>query len=136
MIEQILKWINKAVPTPTPKNMNVQVGCHIEEFAEMLNALGLNSEAAEMEDLGHQFKKGIRSLPDDVNREELLDALADQVVTATGVAHMFNLNILAACEEVNRSNWSKFVDGEPVFDVNGKIKKGPNYTEPNLKGMY
>ena len=35
MIEQILKWIGKAVPAPTTKNMNVQVGCHVEEFAEM-----------------------------------------------------------------------------------------------------
>jgi len=28
--------------------------------------------------------------------------------------------------------WSKFIDGHPVFDANGKIAKGKDYTPPNL----
>jgi hypothetical protein len=43
----------------------------------------------------------------------------------------------AAVQEVNASNWSKFnYKGYPEFDENGKVKKGANYRQPNLKGMY
>jgi predicted HAD superfamily Cof-like phosphohydrolase len=63
---------------------------------------------------------------------ELLDSLADQIVTAIGVAHMFGFDISGALAEVNRSNFSKFEDGKPVFDANGKITKGKNYTPPEL----
>ena len=68
--------------------------------------------------------------------KELLDALCDQIVTAVGVAHMFGMNIEGAMDEVNRSNFSKFVDGKPVFNEHGKIIKGPNYTPPDLTGFY
>lgn len=62
----------------------------------------------------------------------LTDALADQIVTAIGLAYMHGIDIEGALNEVNRSNWSKFVDGKPVFDENGKIKKGDGYTPPEL----
>ena len=36
----------------------------------------------------------------------------------------------------SNKNWktyfSKFEDGKPVFDANGKITKGKNYTPPDL----
>lgn len=78
----------------------------------------------------------MRFLTDEVfpgfDKTELLDALCDQIVTAVGVAHMFGMNIEGALTEVNRSNWSKFVNEAPVFDENGKIAKGPDYTPPDL----
>lgn len=45
---------------------------------------------------------------------------------------MNGFDIVGALQEVNRSNWSKFENGEPIFDENGKIKKGPNYRPPDL----
>jgi hypothetical protein len=34
---------------------------------------------------------------------------------------------------VSTSNWSKFDEqGQPIFDANGKIKKGPRYVPPHL----
>lgn len=65
-------------------------------------------------------------------RVMLLDALADQIVTAVGIAHMLKMDIVSAMSEVNRSNFSKFVDDAPVFKEGGKIAKGPNYTGPDL----
>ena len=62
-----------------------------------------------------------------------LDALADGIVTATGMAHMAGMDIVGALGEVNRSNWSKFEDGKPVFNENGKIAKGKDYSKPELK---
>jgi len=128
MIEQIKLWISKAVPAPTEKNMSVQIGVHFEEVAEMMEALGL--DATQMHEVAMAFKENRKTYA--VNRQELLDSLADQVVTATGVAHMFNMDIVGACGEVNASNWSKFVDGQPIFDANGKIAKGPSYFKPDL----
>lgn len=65
-------------------------------------------------------------------REELLDALADQIVTATGVGTFLGMNVPGALAEVNRSNYSKFEDGEPIFNENKKVMKGKDYTPPDL----
>lgn len=63
---------------------------------------------------------------------ELLDSLADQIVTATGVGTFLGMNVPGALAEVNRSNYSKFEDGEPVFNENKKVMKGKDYTPPDL----
>lgn len=131
-INSIKGWFEQAVPNPTDKNRAVQIGCHLEETEEMIESLrggGLNS----LHGLAHYYKAihdGVT--PTEPNRKELLDALCDQIVTAVGVGHMFGLDVEAALAEVNRSNWSKFVDGKPVFDANGKIAKPATYTPPDL----
>lgn len=66
------------------------------------------------------------------DRAELLDALADQIVTATGVGVFLGMNVPGALAEVNRSNYSKFEDGEPIFNENKKVMKGKDYTLPDL----
>lgn len=63
---------------------------------------------------------------------ELLDALADQIVTATGVGTFLGMNVPGALAEVNRSNYSKFEDGKPIFNENKKVMKGKDYTPPDL----
>ena len=68
----------------------------------------------------------------DPHHAALLDSLADQVVTAIGVAHCAGMDFPGALAEVNRSNWSKFENGAPVFLTGGKIGKGEFYTPPNL----
>jgi predicted HAD superfamily Cof-like phosphohydrolase len=141
-IESIKTWFELAVPEPTDKNRAVQIGCHAEEFAEMLEAITPGSTlAAEVCHAANQLKAGPKT-PEEVeymrgvfarlDREEVLDSLADQIVTAVGVAHMFDLDISGALAEVNRSNFSKFVDGKPVFDANGKIAKPATYSKPDL----
>jgi predicted HAD superfamily Cof-like phosphohydrolase len=68
-----------------------------------------------------------------INRVAMLDALCDQVVTSIGVAHCLGMNIDKGLDIVSTSNWSKFTeDGHPIFDVNGKIKKGSRYVPPHL----
>ena len=142
-VAEIKNWFQKAVPAPSDKNRAVQLGCHFEEFGEMLLVMGLDgidySElaalASELKDSGKDAES-LQLLRDEVfpmfDKTELLDALCDQIVTAIGVAHMFGMNIEGALTEVNRSNWSKFVNEAPVFDENGKIAKGPDYTPPDL----
>jgi drug/metabolite transporter (DMT)-like permease len=58
-------------------------------------------------------------------------------VTGIGSAYCAGMKAADACERVNTSNWSKFdVDGNPIFNENGKISKGPNYTPPDLTGLF
>ena len=132
-IEETRRWFALAVPEPTDKNRAVQIGCHFEEVFEMVEAVEETEGLDELHDLATYYKQRADGLSmDEVDRHELLDALADQIVTAVGVAHMFGMDIVGALNEVNRSNFSKFVDGKPIFNEHGKIMKGSNYTKPDL----
>ena len=48
----IVNWFKLAMPVPTEKNRNVQVGCHIEEVAEMFDAMGEKSVADKLDFIG------------------------------------------------------------------------------------
>lgn len=134
-LASINDWFKVAKPNPTIDDARVQIGCHYEEVAEMMAALMDNSAVYYVTDLSYKYKtlnNPLIQLNSEKRREELLDALADQIVTAIGVAHMLGMDITGALAEVNRSNWSKFVDGKPVFNEHGKIIKGEGYTPPDL----
>ena len=134
-ISDIKGWFELAVPTPTDKNRAVQLGVHFEEVGEMLQTLPTHHPCLrdDLADVANGYKKRHEVNGEDVDRIELRDALCDQIVTAVGVAHMFGMDIEGALAEVTRSNYSKFVDGKPVFDANGKIAKPPSYSKPNLE---
>jgi predicted HAD superfamily Cof-like phosphohydrolase len=149
-IESIALWHKRARPEPTDKDFNVQLGCHFEEIVEMIEALrfthtsgngvelpGKNSTLYQtVKDYADGLKSG-RITADVSDRKEFLDAAADQIVTAVGTGHCARMNVVKAVDIVNTSNWSKYSpEGEPYFDQNGKILKGPNYTPPNLEGLY
>lgn len=134
-ITPILDWFRKAVPNPTATNVTTQLGCHFEEVDEMFESIGITptnisvvSDFLKNTDEGYSNK-----IITDIDRTALLDSLCDQIVTAVGVAYMLGLDIQGALNEVNASNWSKFENGEPVFQPNGKIAKGKNYFEPKLE---
>lgn len=136
LIRKILDWFKAAVPDPTDKNRAVQVGCHFEEVSEMALALDDTVLGTQAQAAATYYKtEGTLPKMSQYQRIDLLDALCDQIVTAVGVAHMHGLDIETALHRVNGSNWSKFVDGKPVFDENGKIKKGPGYFKPSLTDL-
>ena len=137
-LETTKKWFEAAIPEPTDSQKCIQIGCHYEEVAEMMEALADNNIGLDLERVANQYKlefeehsSFVENLSCD-EKIELLDSLADQIVTAIGVAHMFGFDIEGALAEVNRSNFSKFEDNQPVFDENGKITKGKHYTPPDL----
>ena len=133
-ITAIKNWFTLAVPTPTDKNRAVQIGCHFEEVGEMLQTLPTHHPCLrdDLADVAYKKDSEVEINEPGLDRTELLDALCDQIVTAVGVAHMFGLDIERALAEVTRSNYSKFVDGAPVFDANGKIAKPATYSKPDL----
>jgi hypothetical protein len=132
-LQRTLNWFQLAVPTPTDKNKSVQIGCFFEEVGEVVDALG-GHDIDTIRDMAYDYKDYDGKLHlSDQQRIELLDGLCDTIVTAVGVAHMLNMDIMGAMSEVNRSNFSKFVDGKPVFNGQGKIAKPATYSAPNLE---
>ena len=142
MLVQTQNWFLKAVPNPTHKNITTQIGCHLEEVVEMLEVLKSDNPFQSM--VITDAKKALTALADrlksygedtyvkETDRAELLDALCDQIVTATGIGTFLGMNVPGALSEVNRSNYSKFVDGNPIFNEHQKVMKGPDYTPPDL----
>lgn len=64
---------------------------------------------------------------------EVADALTDILYVTYGAGHSFGLDLDACFAEVQRSNMSKLgEDGKPIYREDGKVMKGPNYSEPNL----
>lgn len=135
-IKSIKKWFELAKPEPTEKDQMVQIGCHFEEFSEMLTSIGFYKSCDTVNSvdvIADHFKSGrVSNFSEDINKIELLDSLCDQIVTAIGVAHMLGFDIEGALNEVNNSNYSKFEDGKPVFNEQGKIAKGKDYFAPDL----
>ena len=138
MIHSIKEWFKAAKPNPSTADVCVQIGCHYEEVSEMGAALCDDGVVCELADTALLYQRNhswyigaVEELSADA-RVELLDALCDQVVTAVGVAYMMGMDIEGALAEVNRSNWSKFEGGVPVFNEHGKIAKGVEYTPPEL----
>ena len=65
---------------------------------------------------------------------EVADALTDLLYVVYGAGHSWGINLDKCFAEVQRSNMSKLgEDGKPIFNENGKVMKGPNYSKPNLK---
>ena len=135
MIHSIKEWFRTAKPKPSTADACVQIGCHYEEVSEMSTVLYDDVKyALEATALEYKMKHSMYIL-DELSadaRVELLDALCDQIVTAVGAAYMMGMDIEGALAEVNRSNWSKFEGGVPVFNAQGKIAKGAEYTPPEL----
>ena len=68
------------------------------------------------------------------NLVEIADALTDILYVTYGAGHAFGLDLDACFREVQRSNMSKLgEDGKPIYREDGKVLKGPNYSEPDLK---
>ena len=65
---------------------------------------------------------------------EIADALTDILYVTYGAGHAFGIDLDACFREVQRSNMSKLgEDGKPIYREDGKVLKGPNYSEPDLK---
>lgn len=144
-LRRTLLWFQKAVPAPTSKNFHTQLGCHVEEFGEMLQCLStvdpLTQELLDAARLANECLADHLKAKDNVifiedeDDAEFLDSLCDQVVTAAGVAHMSQVDFAGAMDEVNRSNFSKFdpETGQPIHHPETrKVMKGPAYSPPEL----
>ena len=68
------------------------------------------------------------------NLKEVADALTDILYVTYGAGCAYGIDLDKCFKEVQRANMSKLgVDGKPIYNEKGKVMKGPNYSEPNLK---
>lgn len=135
-------WFEEARPSPTSKQFHTQLGVHFEEVAEMVDELSSSDPEAIV--LLHEARVALKALATFLKKSDyvvgvepharpnFLDAICDQLVTATGVAQHCGFPVVEALDEVNASNFSKFVDGKAIVDANGKIAKGPGHWKPDL----
>ena len=66
--------------------------------------------------------------------KEIADALTDILYVTYGAGFAYGIDLDKCFKEVQRANMSKLgKDGKPIFNEKGKVMKGPNYLEPNLK---
>ena len=67
------------------------------------------------------------------NIEETADALTDILYVTYGAGHAFGIDLDKCFDEVQKSNMSKLDKfGNPIYDDQGKVMKGPNYFKPDL----
>ena len=128
----------------TPTAQQSQLGVHFEEVAEMTETLSSSDPAitkaiteayVALAALGDLLKT-TSDKPTVVINDRLgfIDAIADQLVTATVSAEMLGMDPVGALQEVNRSNYSKLTDGKMAIDsLTNKWIKGPGYTPPKLR---
>ena len=66
--------------------------------------------------------------------KEIADALTDILYVTYGAGCAYGIDLDKCFQEVQRANMSKLdKDGKPIYNEKGKVMKGPNYKEPNLK---
>ena len=83
------------------------------------------------------IKEELEELEDAIKQKDLLevaDALTDILYVTYGAGHAFGIDLDNCFNEVQKSNMSKLDDdGQPIYNSNGKVMKGPNYFKPDLK---
>lgn len=143
--ERTADWLSACGKEPTPENLSVQIGCHIEEFCEFIKTLRTDSEGyaklldrtrLDLEWFATKLKRKEQQVYIPVHfRAEALDALCDTDVTGNGVAFMAGFNKNGADQLVLASNEAKLVDGKPVLLEGGKIGKPTGWKAPDLHGF-
>ncbi len=125
----------------TAKNQQTQLGVHFEEVAEMIAEIrSSNPSTVELLARAHNVLCNLATNlkntdPSFEIRDRLafLDSVCDQLVTATLSAVLFDMDPVGGLNEVNRSNYSKLVDGVmQKAIVTQKWIKGPDYSPPDL----
>ena len=82
------------------------------------------------------IKEELEELTEAMNKKDLLevaDALTDILYVTYGAGHAFGIDLDKCFDEVQNSNMSKLDEnGNPIYNENGKVMKGPNYFKPDL----
>ena len=94
--------------------------------SDKINDLRINLIEEEL----NEFKEAVSKK----DLKEVADALTDILYVTYGAGHAFGINLDDCFEEVQKSNMSKLGDdGNPIYNKQGKVMKGPKYFKPDLK---
>ena len=107
------------------KTFGQEIKTKSELSTDKINKLRISLIQEELE----EFKKAIN----DRDIKEVADALTDILYVTYGAGHAFGINLDNCFSEVQDSNMSKLGnDGNPIYNRDGKVMKGPNYFKPDL----
>ena len=107
------------------KTFGQEVKNKTELSTEKINLLRISLIKEELEELQQAVREN--------NILEVADALTDILYVTYGAGHAFGINLDKCFNEVQESNMSKLGEnGEPIYNENGKVMKGPNYFKPDL----
>lgn len=116
-IEQLVRQFNSTYEVPTSS----------------VPRLPTESEGTRINNLIHEELMELNEALDTHDLVGIADALADIIYVTAQQAITIGLPIDALLREVQRSNMSKLgEDGKPIFREDGKVLKGPNFSEPDL----
>ena len=83
------------------------------------------------------IKEELSELTEAMNNKDLLevaDALTDILYVTYGAGHAFGIDLDKCFDEVQKSNMSKLDKfGNPIYNDQGKVMKGPSYFKPDFK---
>ncbi len=109
----------------------------LEPFGQMVRTNPTFPDENTMKLILDLIKEELRELEEamkEKNLKEVADALTDILYVTYGAGYAYGVNLDKCFKEVQRANMSKLgEDGKPIFNESGKVMKGPNYSEPNLK---
>ena len=133
------KWFAVVLENDAPgtDRFPIQMGCHLEEIVEMLVELELEDKLQqEVETAIASLTKvadALKTAQAEVgtkNEVAFTDSVLDQRVTGTGLLKMMGVDVAETVARVDVANFTKFVDGKPVYKEGGKVGKGPNFWNP------
>ena len=124
---------------PGTDRFPIQMGCHLEEIVEMLVELELEDElrqevetaVASLTKVANALKTGQVEVGTK-NEVAFTDSVLDQRVTGTGLLKMQGVDVAETVARVDVANFTKFVDGKPLYKEGGKIAKGPDFWNPEF----
>lgn len=144
--------VAKQLTTADVRFRRLRVKLIADELAELCQALGVplqvsvmtsgapdNKKVGQFNGMFQTVKVGSEDQchPDSkVDLVETADALADLDYVVQGSNLTFGIPAGLVMYEVHSSNMSKLGDdGNPIWDQDGKVVKGPNYREPDIKAV-
>ena len=85
--------------------------------------------------IAEEFKEFNEAVANEPYENELKE-LADLVYVCFQYAENMEWDLEEALHRVHRSNMSKLgLDGKPIYRVDGKVLKGPNYAPPEMTDL-
>lgn len=140
--QRTAQWLHACGKTPSVQHLSTQIGCHLEEFVELLCCIELdsNDDRGSLDVLADELAyiaKGIKSgqvlatIPGEM-REAALDAICDSEVTGNGICYLAGFKKNEADQKVMQANDDKLVDGKPVILPGGKIGKPQGWKPADL----
>lgn len=124
LIREETKELQAELDADTPDREKV-----LKEASDLMYVtVGFNIVAAGPEQLG--------LFPAEEHQELMTLLTESSSVHEKAIEFLGDINYIEAFRRVHQSNMSKLgEDGKPIKREDGKILKGPNYKEPNLKDL-